>query len=411
MPVHGCYRVCYYQQNLTTPGWYHVGDLIVHQQPQATMTHVVDAHDVLLSGNEVTITFFGQNLLNVFDDLAELRTGGTCGDGAYTVRTQQAGYEGLSVLPGADWCHPAVVPGITNERPLRRIAIQYSDCPGANRLFVDRLTWKLVLPAAATYTVCYQLNGTWVSLANTLVVPAQLTAAAGLQALYDNTQGNEWHYAAGWGGTNACDFHGVRCDTSGNVVSVYLGRNNLQGSLPVDFFRGAYFNTLTDLKLDMNTITGTVPHEIGAFRKLRILDISYNGLSGTLPISLLRTDLQTIYVPGNNFDGEMPHELTQLSQRWAAETGISDEAAPNVTFKCPRPVEECSDQGSTTPGVTQCGYTGITEAECLIRGCCFNSQAPLTFGGTACFTKRAVTYTTLPPCNNGQATCTPQVAT
>jgi hypothetical protein len=410
LPNHGCYRVCYYHSNLTTPGWYYIGDIVVHRTPQSTLTHILDPADVLLAGNEVTLDFIGQGLLNIFSDRAELRTSGSCGGVGFITNTASGSNGGLDVLPGADWCHPPVVPGITATRPLRKIAVTYQDCPLVNRLYVDRLRWKLTLPLAATttYTVCYRRNGTWATLPNTLTVPGQLTAAAALQSLYASTGGNQWLHAAGWGGTNACVFHGVRCDASGNVVSVYLGRNKLSGTLPVNFFRGAYFNTITDLKLDMNALTGTVPKEIGTFRKLRVLDLSYNQLSGTLPISLLRSDLQTVYVAGNDLDGTVPYQLTQLSQQWTAENELVNEPTPVAKAACPTPVELCSDRGSTTPGVSECGYSSITEAECLIRGCCFNAQAPLTFGGTACFTKREVTYETLPPCNDGRVTCTPQ---
>ena len=142
LPTHGCYRVCYYQQNLTTPGWYHVGDLVVHPRPDTTMSFVVNPHDVLLEGNEVTLTFTGANLLNVFDDNAELRTGGTCGDGAYSVRTSQGGYEGLNVLPSPNeraftWlgcfyfkmrgAHGTPRSTETNLLPLRVFACRYGD--------------------------------------------------------------------------------------------------------------------------------------------------------------------------------------------------------------------------------------------------------------------------------------------
>lgn len=408
LPRAGCYKVCYYATNLTTPGWYEVGDLIVHPPIPAAMSFAVDPRDVLLEGNQVVITYSGQSLLNIFSDQAELRTAGVCGGGSPTTTTADGSNNGLEVLPGADWCHPPVTPGITNYRPLRYIAIRYQDCPPQNRLFVSELTWKMTLPAGGTYTMCYQLNGTWVTLGSTLTVTAQLTAAAALQTLYDNAGGNAWHRTDGWGGTDPCVFYGVRCDYPGNVVGIFLGRNNLVGSIPTDFFRGPYFNTLTDIKLDMNQLSGTIPTEVGVLRKLRVLDLAHNLISGTIPTTLLRTDLQMLYVSNNDITGTVPYDLAILSQQWTDyNTNLFNEAAPVVTDTCPVDATVCPDRGSTAPGVTQCGYASITEAECVIRGCCFNAQAPLTFGGTACFTRQSTTFLTHPPCQNGNAECNP----
>ena len=413
-PKHACYRLCYYQTNLTTPGWRYLGDVTVHQQPQTVPSFTVDPLDVVLEANSVTITYFGEGLLNVFDDVAELRTAGACGSGGAIASTASGTNGALRHVDGAVWCHPPPTPKITPYRPLQYIEPVYADCTDSNRMYLSRLRWMLTLPAAATYLMCYRRNGTWEDAGSghigQFVVPGQATAEAALEALHIATGASGWNQQLGWDSAgSACDFHGVRCDGSGNVVAVYLSRNGLTGTLPSAFFMSTFFNTITDLKLDMNDITGDIPREIGVFRNLKVLDIGNNQFTGTLPPTLARTQLQIFYATPNNFDGEVPSSLATLSQQW---TLVSELQAPTVVAhapRCPTDTLICTDRGSTDVGVTQCGHFGITEPECVIRGCCFNEQATLSFGGTACFTKKSLFFGTHPPCINGQDTCAPQV--
>jgi hypothetical protein len=408
LPTTRCYHVCYYQGNLTTPGWYDLGSLTVHPLVQPEQTFFVDEKDVVLEGNSVTLSFFGEGLLNVFSDIAEIRlTSSTCQSGATgLIETTSTGTNGgLNVVDGADWCHPPVVQGITSFRPLRYVAVQYADCPAVQRLYVSRLKWTLTLPVlgGGTYLVCYRRNSTIVTdfvTSGTLTIPTRLTALQALQALYAATGGNAWHQTLGWDGAAECEFFGVRCDSSSKVVSILLGRNNLVGTLPAAFFLSDLFSTVTDLKLDMNELSGDMPREIGAWRKLRVLDVAYNQLTGSLPITLQRTEIQILYVSANAFDGTVPLTLSALSQKWTEENSIVDTVAPALVHKCPTDTLVCSDKGSTDAGVFTCGHASISEAECVIRGCCFNAQAPLTFGGTACFTKKSSFYSTHPTCQN-----------
>ena len=387
LPSDGCYRVCYFHSTLTTPTWYDLGTLTVYNEPNAAVAFQVDPLDVMLEGNSVTITFMGRSLLSVFDDIAELRTAGACGSGGPT--TDTTGSNGiLEVTEGHEWCKPKVQPGITSLRPL-------------NFITPDKVKWTVTLPAAASYRLCYRLQGTWYQLSTTFAINTANSALVALQALYTATNGaTTWTRNTGWAGTDPCAMYGVRCSGT-DVVSINLGRNNLEGTLPPAFFRAQYFLTLEYIALDENQISGSVPHEIGALRNLKYLNLGVNQITGALPASLQRTSLQHLYAPMNNLDGSVPVALSDMPLLWTEyNTQMVDATKPVVTPLCPYDPMECSDRGSTDVGVFECGYASITEAECLTRGCCFNPQAPLVFGGTSCFTKRSAFLDTNPVCEN-----------
>jgi hypothetical protein len=270
----------------------------------------------------------------------------------------------------------------------------------------DRLVWTMTLPAAGTYKVCLRtsVSGvmTWRPMATFLTVVAQSTAKAALTALYNNMGGASWKYKSKWiVATDECTWYGVRCSSTKSVTGVFLGRNNLVGTLPDTFFYSAFYNTITDLKLDMNGITGSIPRSIGAFRNLKMLNLALNKLTGVVPFTLLRTQLQSLYISGNaGLDGNIPYNLTQLSQQWHAETSLTDAAADVLPSVCPVGDMICSDKGSTDTGVSQCGHSGITEEACTVQGCCWNQQASLSFGGSSCFTKRDRRAANFPQCED-----------
>ena len=399
IPAAACYSVCYYHSTLTTPTWYLIGSIVVNPTPAGAVTYTAAPEDVLLSGNVVTLTFSGMTLLSPFDDLAEIRNGGGCGTAGYLARTGQAGADILQTLSGAVWCSPAVVPRITAVRPLRRIAVKYTDCATDRRVYLSKLSWAVRLPVTttdATWQVCYRRRTGWTTAGN-IAVRGRRTQLTALRALRDSTAVAGWAASAGWMGANECAFHGVRCD-AGKVVSIHLGRNRLLGPLPETFFLSDLAGTLTLLALDMNNITGTIPPAMGAMKALEFVDFGFNQMTGTLPVQLLgMPSIDVVYISNNAFTGSVPPRIDKLSLQWLRNSLVSP---PPAVFEpeCPVDTVVCVDQGSTAPGVFSCGYDGITELECTVMGCCFNAQAPLVFGGTTCFTKRSRTFFTYPQC-------------
>jgi hypothetical protein len=155
----------------------------------------------------------------------------------------------------------------------------------------------------------------------------------------------------------------------------------------------------------MNALSGTIPREIGALRQLNFLDLGFNQLSGTIPATLDDTSVYIAYMGNNKLSGANSDVLDVLGFQWNQYgNNISDPTVDPNAPGCPTDIMECSQKGSTDYGTTQCGNDGITKAACAAYGCCFNAQAPLVFGGAACFTKRRVTYLRYPSCK--QLTCT-----
>lgn len=103
----------------------------------------------------------------------------------------------------------------------------------------------------------------------------------GLEALYNLTNGEEWSMSMGWldPTVELCSWYGVKCDgDSGNVTSLSLQGNNLQGLVPeagglVDI------SSLEEVDLSDNQLSGPVPLSLGLLPRLEKLDLSGNDLS------------------------------------------------------------------------------------------------------------------------------------
>lgn len=400
MPAAGCYSLCYYHSGLTTPTWYLIDTFHVQATPAASITYTARSQDVLLAGNSVELHFSGRNLLSVFDDVVQLRTT-ACGSVAAAAAT--SGLNGQDIVNTVEsdiWCRPAVTASITSTRPLRYIAIKYSYCSPTNRVYQKRTRWVATLPTVSTdvtYNVCYYNKGSW-SNTGTLLVKGRRSQLAALQALYAALDGPNWEYNANWGGAVPCAMHGVRCDANGNVIKIFLTRKGLLGALPANFFLSTLAGTLTHFAVDMNNVTGVIPPEVGALKALTYLNLGFNQMTGTLPTQLLGCDsIDAVYLSNNNFQGEVPTTIDSLSLQWL-RNNLTSPVTAAAPAECPAENLICSDRGSTDGGVSECGYSGILQEECEVRGCCFNAQAPLVFGGSTCFTKRASTYFTNPQC-------------
>ena len=105
-----------------------------------------------------------------------------------------------------------------------------------------------------------------------------------LVALYNSTGGADWTDNAGWMGAagTECDWYGVTC-LNGNVASLVLNNNSLSGSLPPEL---GNLTNLTTLYLFNNSLSGIIPSELGNLTNLTSLGLSDNSLSGSIPAEL-----------------------------------------------------------------------------------------------------------------------------
>ena len=106
------------------------------------------------------------------------------------------------------------------------------------------------------------------------------------------------------------EWFGVTTDHAGRVRGLDLSDNGLAGSLPREL--GSLEN-LQALRLDWNDLTGPIPDTLGSLVNLGSLSLSFNELTGSLPRELgSLVNLQTVWVGGNDFTGPIPRELGNL---------------------------------------------------------------------------------------------------
>ncbi|KAF5189189.1 Leucine-rich receptor-like protein kinase family protein [Thalictrum thalictroides] len=97
----------------------------------------------------------------------------------------------------------------------------------------------------------------------------------------------------------------VHVDFSGNFLSTYPSQNQQQKFLP------RISETIKYLNLSKNRFTGTLVNggELPMFESLKVLDLSYNQLSGELPEFNFVYELETLRLGNNLFSGLVPNGL------------------------------------------------------------------------------------------------------
>ncbi|KDP36457.1 hypothetical protein JCGZ_08587 [Jatropha curcas] len=84
-------------------------------------------------------------------------------------------------------------------------------------------------------------------------------------------------------------------------------------SSTLDFIKN--MKNLTDLNLRNALITGTIPPNIGEFRVLKTLDLSFNNLTGEIPSALFSmSSLEFLFLGNNSLSGALPNEKSGILQ-------------------------------------------------------------------------------------------------
>ena len=137
-----------------------------------------------------------------------------------------------------------------------------------------------------------------------------------LGELYTALNGTNWLNKDNWlSNAPLNEWHGVSASASGQVISLNLGNNNLQGSIPTSLSR---FSSLRGLGLDGNRLTGQIPSELARLVNLTHLYLFDNQLHGPIPGELGELSrLVHLCLNGNSLTGGIPPELGRLSAlRW-----------------------------------------------------------------------------------------------
>ena len=162
------------------------------------------------------------------------------------------------------------------------------------------------------------------------------TDRAALVALYNATDGANWHNNGNWlSNAPMGEWHGVTTDSDGRVTRLWLAGNHLTGSIPAEL--GSLTN-LKELWLGGNQLTGEIPAELGnltnlerlylndnqltweipawlgSLTNLEWLQLQYNQLTGSIPAELgSLTNLKRLFLNTNQLTGEIPAELGNLT--------------------------------------------------------------------------------------------------
>lgn len=154
-----------------------------------------------------------------------------------------------------------------------------------------------------------------------------------LQLFYSECGGTTWTRSKNWySDVHVCDWYGVACDDEKSVVSIVLGDNGMQGTLPSYIYSlpnlaqlSLFYNplltvtfdgiemasNLEELVLDTTGLTSLVG--IGKGRSLTKLNVRNNNLAGTLPEDLSRlVNMETLELSSNRFTGSIPSWLSKI---------------------------------------------------------------------------------------------------
>ncbi len=177
-----------------------------------------------------------------------------------------------------------------------------------------------------------------------------------LMAIYNSTDGENWHNADGWlSEAPLGSWFGVETDVEGRVTGLNLRFNDLYGTLPPEIgdltelrvlhlhYNGlsgtippeiGNLTRLRDLQLYQNDFSGTIPPVLGDLTELTDLDLSYNELTGSiLPEFGALVQLRTLYLEFNSLSGAIPPEignLTFLTLLWLQGNELSGSIPPEL---------------------------------------------------------------------------------
>jgi hypothetical protein len=166
-----------------------------------------------------------------------------------------------------------------------------------------------------------------------------LHQAFSLATLFYATNGeSSWSITSNWlnSSVDACEWHGCNCTSGGDLQSLILPENQVNGTLPreigllgtvqeVDLsyneFRGSIpteiglLTGLTSLALRESLFDGSLPSEIGNLTLLDTLDLEVNFLTGQLPSQLGELfNLRLLFLDSNRLSGFIPSELGRLGR-------------------------------------------------------------------------------------------------
>ena len=141
-----------------------------------------------------------------------------------------------------------------------------------------------------------------------------------LTGLYDSTNGPDWTNQSNWlSSAPLGSWYGVSVDAEGRVTELSLNDNNLSGSIPSVI---GQLDALQFLDFYGNQLSGGIPLELGELRDLTYLDLRLNQFTGSIPPELGQLqNLTYLGLWGNKLTGSIPTDLGQLRNLTNLELG------------------------------------------------------------------------------------------
>nr|ABN08638.1 Leucine-rich repeat, plant specific [Medicago truncatula] len=116
-----------------------------------------------------------------------------------------------------------------------------------------------------------------------------------------------------------------------SLEEVSLHNNLLSGNIPTNI--GNLTHLLRLYYLYGNMFSGTIPSSLGNCSKLEDLELSFNRLRGKIQASIWRiSSLVHILVHHNSLSGELPFEMTNLSEVGRMNNKFNGNIPPNLCF-------------------------------------------------------------------------------
>ena len=134
---------------------------------------------------------------------------------------------------------------------------------------------------------------------------------ATLIAFYGATGGPNWDDRGNWHTPESIrDWEGVTTNSDGFVTELVLDDNNLSGTLPPEL---GDLTHLRRLVLDGNELTGPIPPELGKLSRLTMLNLNRNKLTGPIPPEFAALPLlDSLRLWDNELSGPIPVELGSM---------------------------------------------------------------------------------------------------
>lgn len=160
-----------------------------------------------------------------------------------------------------------------------------------------------------------------------------------LAKFYKFLDGENWTNKTGWesidlGGTSQyCNWYGIDC-IDGRVTEIDLDNNNLSGSIPREI---GNLSELKELSLTNNAnLNGSLPPEIGLLQDLEILRITNADVDGRIPETIGNlAQLETLVIEDTEITGNIPASiglLTNLQVLTLKDSKLTCHIPPEITL-------------------------------------------------------------------------------